>query len=74
MSQGPPRGLVRSIGAIMKIGLSKVMDKGLDLCSPTWVHIPPLGPHRASSPFPLAHTLGQDWNDAPEVDVAKKKK
>jgi len=34
MSQGPPRGLVRSIGAIMKIGLSKVMDKGLDLCSP----------------------------------------
>ena len=40
---------------------------------PTWVHIPLLGPHRVSSLLPLAHTLGQAWNDAPEVNIAKNK-
>ena len=43
------------------------------IISPTWVHIPPLGPQRVNSPLPLALTLGQAWNDGQEVDAAKKK-
>ena len=43
------------------------------IISPTWVHIPPLGPHRVNTPLALAHTLGQAWNDARKVDAAKKK-
>ena len=43
------------------------------IISPAWVHIPQLGPHRVRSPLPLAHTLGQAWNDPLEVDVAKTK-
>jgi len=39
----------------------------------TWVHIPPLGPHRVGFPLPLVHALGRAYNDALEVDAAKKK-
>jgi len=38
---------------------------------PIRIHMCPLGPHRNS--FHLGSTLGQAWNDAPEVDVSKKK-
>ena len=43
------------------------------IISPTRVDILPLGPHRVSFPLPLARTLGQAWNDAPEVDATEKK-
>lgn len=39
----------------------------------TWVHIPPLGPHRVSMSLPLSHTLGHGLEWILKVDEAKKK-
>ena len=43
------------------------------IISPTWVHIPPLGPHRVSMPLPLAHILGHGLEWSSEVDAAENK-